>query len=90
MEYVDENGGTLAPGILESYSSNKYYHGCAMKLNNTHVIIAGGSYTNGLSLIINIYEGNVTDGPGIVYSRRNHGCERFKHSNGTEFLIIGK
>ena len=95
IEYVDENGGTLAPGLLNVFPSNKYYHGCAMSMNNTHAMYTGGSYSSQHSstytLIINIYDGTTTNGPPLGYSLlRNHGCERFKHSNGTNYLILGK
>ena len=92
IEYIDENGGTLAPGLFTTFSNgNKYYFGCAMSINNTHVMYIGGAYApNSESIIINIYDGTITNGPGIEYHVRNHVCERFKHSNGTSFLIIGK
>ena len=91
IEYIDENGGTLAPGLLTTFSNFKYYFGCAMSINNTHAMYIGGAYAPiSESIIINIYDGTVTNGPGIEYNLRNHVCERFKHSNGTNFLIIGK
>ena len=75
IEYVDENGGTLAADLTGlGFPSNKYYHGCAMSMNNTHAMLLGGSYsTNGKSLIINVYDGTTTNGPGINHLVRNHG-----------------
>ena len=85
IEIVDENG-SHSSGSKLSWNFHKH---CSIKLNQTHVILTGGSPYPSKTLIINLNNSEMTRGPDFEVSKRDsHACSRLSHPNGTNYIIV--
>ena len=65
-----------------------FEHHCATILNSTHGILTGGNKNNGKTMIVELSNFKMVPGPYMEWARYDHGCSQFKHSNGTNFVIV--
>ena len=88
-EFIDQNGST--PGKDLPYSFG--FH-CMSYMNTTHSILIGGrvdgsgSYSSGKSVIVQMSDFKMTDGPVLNSNRGDVACGNFQHSNGTKYIIL--
>ena len=63
-------------------------------MNTTHGILTGGAYykTGGgykdNTLIVRFDDFEMYEGPKLINGRRRHGCGKFRHPNGTNYVIV--
>ena len=85
IEIVDENGSHSSGLVLP----RKFHKHCAIKLNQTHAMLTGGSLYPSKTLIINLNNSETTSGPDFKVSHRDsHACSRLSHHNGTNYIIV--
>ena len=82
-EIVDENESILGSELPWEFSNH-----CSVKLNETHAILTGGTIYPFRTLIVNLNNLNMTQGPNIAVNRNSHACSRLSHPNGTNYIII--
>ena len=83
-EIVDENESTMGPNLPWEFNGH-----CATKINSSHAIITGGKGYPHKTLIVQLDNFKMTDGPDMAgWGRWGHGCSQIIHPNGTNFIVV--
>ena len=62
---------------------------CATKINSTHAIITGGIDYPHKTLIVQLDNFNMSNGPDMAgWGRWGHGCSQIIHPNGTNLIVV--
>ena len=85
-EFIDQNGSTPGKDLPYSFA----WH-CMSYMNTTHSILIGGlvdGLWSGKSVIVQMSDFKMTDGPVLNSNKGDVACGNFQHSNGTKYIIL--
>ena len=57
-------------------------------MNNTHGILIGGLDEPKKTLIVNLNNFQMTEGPTLINPRASHSCGTLHHANGTKYVVV--